>query len=158
MKDYVKALVGICPTILLWTYCGASVKELTSMQASVDGEAAQLYGIVLIATGIVFGAVAAILIWWYSMEKLKKLIDMDAAESWWRYKKMPSKAGDGAASAAVATPEPLDEEGQEVVAHRTRQGQLYGVLPIFGIRANGLEGHYPGAEDASDQEWFWIWA
>lgn len=161
LEEFTKAMIGIIPTILLWTFSGAAADRIAALSTQVDGDSgAHKYMIVLLTTGIVFGIVAAVLIWKYSMIQLKKEIHMDNAESWWRYKQMPSSSSSQNDS---NRPIQLVEEGQEVTVeeHRERMQKqtTHGILPMLGFRAMyGLEGHYSGREDASDEEWFWFFS
>lgn len=95
LEDYVKALIGVLPTILLWCFCGASADQITVIATSkgtnaINSDGAQLYMIILISVGLVFCVVAALLIWKYAIEELKKEIYLENASSMWKYNKKSS--------------------------------------------------------------------
>lgn len=152
LKDFTLAMVGILPTVLLWTFCGAATDHLTTA-TSVEGNGPQLYLIILLSSGLAFAIIAAILIWKFSVEALKKEMDAEAAESWCRYKKT-SEEGAAALDMSVSTIEP----SQECTMQEHEQLHSPMGLHWLGISAHGLEGHYEGSEDGRDEEWFWLWS
>lgn len=156
--------MGVIPTILLWTFSGASTNHLTNHE-SIEGAGPQLFGIILISTGFVFGIAGAVLIWKYSMEELKKEIDLDRVESWWKYKQ-DEVAEEDAVEIVVPVGGKIVRSSPQRASFRSNEGEeitveayerTRGILHRLGISANGLEGSFSGREDGKDEEWFWIW-
>lgn len=132
-----------------------------------------MYKVILLSSGIAFALIAAVLIWRFAIQELRKEIEMDSAETWFRYKRHSSSTTATASSTSSAfakqpsagsVPElrvvAHGEEGQEMALQQgpAEEASTYGILVLLGLEvAHGLEGHFEGPEDSRDEEWFWLW-
>jgi hypothetical protein len=132
-----------------------------------------MYAIILFSSGLAFGLIAAVLIWRFAIQELRKEIDQDSAETWFRYKSHGKTAAaesgasgsdaDDTSSRATST---AGEAGHEMTLQEhelvagTQTKPRRGILALLRIDAEdyGLDTYYEGPDDGRDEEWYWLWA
>ena len=149
MEKYTKALIGIVPTVLLWSFVGASADEIGNQTANDPGEQAGM--VFLLIVGVAFAMFGLVLLYRYAIEELIKEIAADRAASWHRYKKTSSAGG----------VETFRDEPSESMTDTERGLELLekyppGILTVLGIDQNAVETTH--VNTAGDEEWFWVWA
>ena len=150
IEEYTKALVGILPTIVLWVFIGASADSIVDRTA--DDETEQLGIIILLCSGIAFAIIAIILIWKFAMKELKKELELDNAESWFKYKKSPSTE--------LERVDSMKAEPEDSIEATHKGFHLPGTLALLGIGESGIETRYleqSESEEERGEEWFWVW-
>jgi uncharacterized membrane protein YdjX (TVP38/TMEM64 family) len=169
VHEFIMALAGVIPAMLLWVYCGATSQVLGQARLT-KGDGVQTSWIVLLASGICFGVIALVITWKLAIKELTKEIEKDSAENWFRYKKQPSdmelaeasgpeSAGKRlqghTASELIASIEerPLGTEAQ--AKHRRLRS---GILPFIGIDTHRLDDQLDPLDNDEDEEWFWLFA
>jgi hypothetical protein len=177
LENYTKALVGVIPTILLWCFCGASADRAMRVRVQEDGPQ-YMYAIILFSSGLAFGLVAAVLIWRFAIQELRKEIDQDSAETWFRYKRhggeSPEVAGESGASDYDSPDDDVSSRGTLTASEAGHEMTLQehelvlgapakprrGILALLRIDAEdyGLDTYYEGPNDGRDEEWYWLWA
>jgi hypothetical protein len=170
LENYTAALVGIIPTILLWCFCGASADRAMRVRVQEDGPQ-YMYAIILFSSGLAFGVIAAVLIWRFAIQELRKEIDEESAETWFRYKRHPSSrttvhsdGSDEPSNLSTCGGDASVEAGREFTLQEheaaTAAKRRRGILAWLRIEAEdyGLDTYYEGPDDGRDEEWYWLWA
>jgi len=186
LKDFTGAFIGFLPTIIFWVFIGSSADNLAEQKADNSGEIA--LEISMLVFGIVFGVVALVIIFIYADKELQRSIDMDHAESWFRFKK-PS-TGDATQDTTVTDrdgipsviggfshddeiivldvgPNPHyvagahydDPEDPEVIFLGTRKQYPSFVLAAIGLNQRGRAvAPKPDEPVRHDENWLWLFA
>jgi len=144
MEEYVFALVGVIPNIILWVLVGASADHLRNRDTDDKGEF--IFLIISMCAGIVFAAVGLYLLYRYGRDELHKEIKEQRAVSWHTFAKDDSEK-----SSSQVGDDPI-EEGFEAM-----EQQPGGLIAVFGLDHHVVE---PSTipEDGHDEDWLWIWA
>jgi hypothetical protein len=165
LENYTMALVGIIPTILLWCFCGASADHAMRVRVEEDGPQ-YMYAIIVFSSGLGFGLIAAVLIWRFAIQELRKEIDQDSAETWFRYKRRTKRGAGSECGESGDGHEVLPVEAGHEMTLKEHQDATAPIKPRRGMLAflridaedYGLDSYYDGRDDGTDAEWYWLWA
>jgi hypothetical protein len=101
LKHFTYSLVGMLPTILLWVLAGATSKSLA--QKTIDDTSLQVYMGVLLGVGLWVAVLALFITWRIASKELRREIESNSAETWFRYRDDDSQAS--------SHPDDDDEDG-----------------------------------------------